>query len=242
MNKLSIIILITASTLLSCQSKTSKAPPKKIQSNSAIKSPAERKKPFKDREYVDQMTFVEYLDDGDYFQIYARKGSTIFYFINDTDTARNVNKGDLIQIRWKDSTVTVPGDNDSKMPAQILLDIKKTGDGPVSIFRKTYGKKLKYTWPTDEELAKSYLNKVYLIVEYFLTQTKNPLLRNAIKNRDELTYSIEKKNRGGQDYRVIGIAPVGENGSNIVQWLYIDDEYDKVYEYDLPEDKLIQFN
>lgn len=64
----------------------------------------------------------------------------------------------------------------------------------------------------------------------------------AIKKREELTYSIESAERKGQRYRVIGIAPIGPNGSNIVQWLYVEEEKGRVYEYDLPGDKLVAFD
>ncbi|SDH27114.1 hypothetical protein SAMN05421827_12098 [Pedobacter terrae] len=191
-------------------------------------------------EHVAQLTFVEYLDDGDYFQILANKGDSTFLFINETDTTRNLNRGDKIQVAWKNGIVTVPGDNEAEMPAKLILSIKKTGDGPVTAFRN--GNKLKYTWSTDEEFTSSYLKKVYLLTEYYLTQTKNSLLQAAIKNRQELTYSIESAERNGQHYRLIGIAPVGPNGSNIVQWLYVGEESGQIYEYDLPEDRLIAFN
>ncbi|MEH3114235.1 hypothetical protein [Pedobacter terrae] len=193
-------------------------------------------------EHIDQMTFVSYLDDGDYFQILAKKADSTFVFINETDTTKNLNRGDQIEVAWKDGQVAVPGDNDAEMPARLLFSIKKTADGPVTSFRTTYGKKLRYTWSTDEEFTTSYLNKVYQLTEYYLTQTKNPLLQLAIKKREELTYSIESAERNGQHYRVIGIAPIGPNGSNIVQWLYIGEENGRIYEHDLPEDKLVAFD
>lgn len=79
-------------------------------------------------------------------------------------------------------------------------------------------------------------------MEYYLTQTTNPLLRLAVNSKDELTYSIESKTRDDRGYTVIGIAPIGPNGATIVQWLYVDEESDKLYEYNLPEDKLIAFD
>jgi len=193
-------------------------------------------------EHVARLTFIEYLDDGDYFQILANKGDSTFSFINETDTARNLNRGDQIQVVWKNGTVTIPGDNESEMPAKLILSINKTGDGPVTSFRKTYDKKIKYTWSTEEEFTSSYLNKIHLLMEYYLTQTKNPLLQAAIKNRQELTYSIESAERNGEHYRVIGIAPVGPNGRNVVQWLYLGEENGRIYEYNLAENKLVVFN
>ena len=188
------------------------------------------------------LNFIEYLDDGDYFQLLAEKNKDTFVFINDIDSGRALLRGDHIQVKYKDSTLTVAGDNDSPMPASILVSIKKTGDGPVSLFRKGYGKKLKYTWPADKEYSSSYLDKIYLITEYYLSKTKNPLLQMAIRNRQELTYSIEPHERNHQHYTMIGIAPVGPNGSLVVQWLYIAEDTNRLYEYDLPEDKLLPFN
>jgi hypothetical protein len=238
---INVITLLTICVLTACHLKTTEQK-KATTSQPVPKQPGINTKEQRRSEHIDQMIFIEYLDDGDYFQLITRKADSIFNLINDSDTSRNLNRGDLVKVKWKDGTITQAGDNNSEIPAKILLDIKKIADGPVSNFRRTYGKKLKYTWAKDEEFTSSYLDKVYLIVEYYLTQTRNPLLRLAVKNRDELTYSIESQKRDDRDYHVIGIAAVGPNGSNVVQWLYLDQESGKVYEYDLPNDKLLEFN
>lgn len=235
------LIILSCCMLSACDLKTSDQK-ELTRSDTIVKQSYTLQLKSEQRTHIDQMTFVEYLDDGDYFQILARKGDSIFSFINDVDDSRNINRGDSIQVKWKRDSITVPGDNESKMPADILLDLRKTADGPVSRFRKTYGRKLRYTWATNEEFTSSYLDKVYLIVEYYLTQIKNPLLRLAVKSKDELTYSIESKTREDRGYTVIGIAPVGPNGATIVQWLYVDEESDKLYEYDLATDNLIAFD
>jgi hypothetical protein len=239
-SKLIKLIILNCCILSACDLKTNDQK-KLIRSDTIVKQTGTLLRKNEQRSYIDQMTFIKYMDDGDYFQILARKGDSTFSFINDTDTTRNLNWGDPIQLKWKHDSITVAGDDESKMPAQVLLAIKKKGDGPVSRFRKTYRRKLKYTWATNEEFTSSYLDKIYLIVEYYLTQTKNPLLRLAVKSRDELIYSIESRTREEHGYTVIGIAPVVPSGANIVQWLYVDEEKDKLYEYDLPEDKLIAF-
>jgi hypothetical protein len=240
MNKLiNAIIIMALCGLSACHSKTAnKQKPGKP-------APAPEKPVAKQnnkREHVARMTFVQYLDDGDYFQLLAIKDGSTSSFINETDSTRNLNRGDQIQVTWKDGTINIPGDNDAEMPAQLIISIKKTGDGPVTAFRNTYGKKLRYTWSPDEEFTSSYLDKVYLLTEYYLTQTKNPLLQAAVKKREELTYSIESRERNGRNYKVIGIAPAGPNGSNIVQWLYVGEEDGRIYEYDLPGDKLVAFD
>lgn len=231
------ILIITG--LCACGPKT----PKESKATKPVPKPAQQiVKHQQEVEHTDQMAFVKYLDDGDYFQLLAKKNDTTDVFINETDTTRNLNWGDLIKVTWKNGTVTVPGDNDSEMPAKLLLSVKKTGDGPVSKLRESYGKKLKYTFSPGDNFTSSYLDKVYLSVEYYLATTKNPLLQFAIKDRQEVTYSIESQERDNRNYRVIGIAPVGPNGSNVVQWLYIDEERDQIYEYDLPADKLVPYD
>jgi len=240
MNKLiNALNIIGICGLLACHSKTvEKKESGKLSpvSNQTVT----KQKPGNKHEHVAQLTFMEYLDDGDYFQILAKRGDSTYSFINETDSSRNLNRGDQIQVVWKNGTVTIPGDQDAEMPAKLILSIKKTGESPITEFRKTYGKKIKYTWSTDDEFTSSYLDKIYLLTEYYLTQTKNHLLQTAIKKRQDLTYSIESKERNGEHYRVIGIAPVGPNGSNIVQWLYIGEENGRIYEYDLAEDKLVE--
>lgn len=241
MSKLIILILmLSIYSLFGCRSTTSKEP-KVVQPAPNAEIPVVKKKQYDGREHIDEINFMEYQDDGDHLQLLAQIGDSTISLINETDTSRNLNRGDRIRVTWKYGTITIPGDNDAEMTAQLMLSIKKIGDGPVSEFRRTYGRKLKYTWSTDEEFTSSYLDKIYLLTEYYLTQTKNPLLQASIKNGDEITYSIESNKKDDRNYRVIGIAPAGPNGSNIVQWLYVDEESGKSYEYNLAENSLIAF-
>lgn len=238
------VILITTLTLYgmsSCHLESAKEN-KYSKPGTVLKNQFDNQKINEQHKHVEKMTFVKYNDDGEYFQLLALKGDNVFSFINETDTGRNLNRGDRIEIIWKDETITIPGDSNTKIRGQVLVSVTKIGDGPVSAFRIKYGKKLKYTWSTDENYSSAYLGKIYLLAEYYLSKTKNPLLQMAIKKREELTYSIEPTERDSRNYDVIGIAPVGSNGSQIVQWLYIAIEDNRIFEYDLPEDRLAIFN
>lgn len=145
------LIILNCCMLSACDIKTSEQK-KLIRKDTIVKQSHTPQTRSEQHTHIDQMNFVEYLDDGDYFQILARKGDSIFSFINDIDDNRNINRGDPIQVKWKRESITVPGDNESKMPADILLDLRKTGDGPVSRFRKTYGMKLKIPGLTTKNL------------------------------------------------------------------------------------------
>lgn len=193
-------------------------------------------------EHHETMRFIAYNDDGDDFQLIARKGDSTYYFVNNDDADRSLNRGDQIAITWKKGTITMAGDDDAAISANLLVSAKKLADGTVSVFRKQYGKQVKYTWAADENYSKSYLDKIYLQVEYYLSTTENTLLHTAIENRDEVTYSVESKERDGRKYVMIGIGVSNAGATNIVQWLYIDKESDQLYAYDLPNDNLVPYS
>ncbi|WP_129714331.1 hypothetical protein [Pedobacter sp. SYP-B3415] len=195
----------------------------------------------RERVQTDNLIFIKYLDDGDYPEFVAKKGDNTVSFINKTDTARNINHGDSVQVNWKPGSVSMPGDNGVATPARLLVSVRKTGDGPVTKFRKAYGKVVKYTWAADEDYSSSYLDELYLLVEDYLANTRSPLLQHVINKRIQLTYSIESNTRNDERYTMIGIAPEGPNGSNVVQWLYIRKADSQIFEYNLAEDNLIPF-
>ncbi len=193
------------------------------------------------QEHHSNMTFVAYNDDGDNYVLIAQKNNRIFNFINDSDTSRNLNRGDGIEVKWKNGTVTIAGDGETPVPAEIITSVKKISDGAVSKFRKTYGRQIKYTWPTNENFSQSYLDRLYTLVEHYLANTSNALLRLAINKQQQITYSIEPTQKNNRDYTMIGIAPVNDaHSSPVVQWLYIDTENHKLFEYDLPNDELVE--
>ena len=185
------------------------------------------------------MEFVDYNDDGDYFILNANKNSKIYSFINENDD-RTLVRGDLIDVTWKETTIQIPGDS-SDQKADKIINITKVKDGKTSNFRKEYQKELKYTWSQEENYSEDYLNKLYKVVEYYIANSDNELLQQHVKNKDQLSYSIEKQNKDDKEYTMIGISTTNsENHQNTVQWLYLDDNQNILYDYDLPNDKLIE--
>lgn len=187
------------------------------------------------------MEFVGYNDDGDYFLLTARRKNETLSFINDDNEDRNLLRGDIIEVTWKTDTIYIAGDGDTPQQAEKIVSVKKLKDGNVSKFRKNYNKALKYHWSQEEDYSKSYLDKLYTLVEYYVANSKNEQLQLLVKNRDEINYSIEKQTRADKEYVLIGIAGTEEHRLNTVHWLYFDNEEDKLYEYDLPNDSLAEF-
>ncbi len=183
------------------------------------------------------MEFVAYEDDGDYSQFIALKGDSVLNFVNSDVKGRNLNRGDLIQVSWKEGTITMAGDGDAEVPADLLIAADKIRDGSVSLFRKSYAKDIHFTFSPEHNYSDGYKDKIYLIVEYYLATTQNKLLKHMIRERAEISYSIEEQMRGGRAYIMIGIS-AGQNLSSPVQWLYIDNENYQLYEYDLANDEL----
>lgn len=192
--------------------------------------------------HTDTMNFFEYNDYGDYFFLNAEKNKENFGFINDKNEDRSLLKGDIIEIKWKNDTIFIAGDGETPEIAEWIVSVKKIKDGNVATFRKNYKKQLKYNWSEENDYSQSYLDKLYLLVEYYIANSQNEMINYCIKEKEQLEYSIEEQTRDGKEYTVIGIASIFEHRVNTMKWLYYEhgDSY-KLYEYDLPNDELIEF-
>ena len=186
--------------------------------------------------------FIGYNDDGDYELFNARKGSENYSFVNAANEKRTLLRGDLVELTWQKDTIYMAGDGDLPQEAKRIVSATKVKDGKVSEFRKGYQKELKYYIVEADKYSKSYLDKLYLIVEYYVANSQNELLKLQITNRNDLSYSIEAQTRADKEYTMIGIATAFEHKTNVVQWLYFDSTSDLLYEYDLPNDQLIKFD
>lgn len=187
------------------------------------------------------MEFLAYNDDGDYFLLNAKQKDKTFSFINDSNDDRSLLRGDIIEITWKKDSISIAGDGETRVEAERIVSVKKIKDGNVSRFRKAYPQPLKYTWPQEEQYTKSYLDKLYLLTEYYIANSGNALLKQQVKNKGELSYSIEKQTRENKEYILIGIATVTAQHAETVQWLYFDNDEDLLYEYNLPQDRLVKY-
>lgn len=238
-----IALILMAFTIVSCHSNAEKvnkpAPQKKVAVSKVIQSAAIKAQP----EKHELMEFVEYNDEGDYYLLTARKGDSILSLLNTDSDDRSLLRGDLIDVFRKTVEIEMAGDGDAKVAAEQIISMVKVKDGKVAKFRRQYGKKLKYTWPEEEQYSQYYLDKLYALVEYYIANSKNDLLRLNVKNREQLTYSIEKQTKDNKEYMMIGIATVSEHHVNTIQWLYlVQEENDTLYEYDLAQDRLIRFD
>jgi hypothetical protein len=122
-----------------------------------------------------------------------------------------------------------------------MISAKKVKDGNVSLFLKKYKKPIKY-YSEKEDYTDGFKDYLYTQVEYYLANSKQELVKTAIKNPDaDLSYSIEEKEKEGHIFYVLGISNDFEHHTNIIQWIYIDSNNNQLYEYDLPNDKLVEF-
>ncbi|WP_254527541.1 MULTISPECIES: hypothetical protein [unclassified Sphingobacterium] len=56
-----------------------------------------------------------------------------------------------------------------------------------------------------------------------------------------MIYQIDEITFEDRPYMVIGLGTDQDNKQNILQWLYIDNENRKLYEYDIINQRLIEF-
>ncbi|UFH31467.1 hypothetical protein LNP04_16050 [Chryseobacterium sp. C-71] len=195
----------------------------------------------KDSIKIDTIEFVSYNDNFDYTQLNGKKENEEIDFVNDNNNDRSFLRGDLIAIKWKNDTIYIAGDGETPQIAQWIVSAKKIKDGNVSKLRKQYGKPIKYHYSKEDEISDSYLEHLHDLAEYYIANSKNDLVKLSLKDKIDLAYSVEKQTRDNKEYYVLGIYTESENKISTIQWLYIAPETDKIYEYDLPEDKLIYF-
>lgn len=195
----------------------------------------------KDSVKQDTIEFVSYNDNFDYTQLNGKKGKEEIDFVNDNNNDRSFLRGDLIAIEWKNDTIYIAGDGETPQIAQWIVSAKKIKDGNVSKLRKEYGKPIKYHYSKEDEISDSYLEHLHDLAEYYIANSKNDLVKLSLKDKIDLAYSVEKQTKDNKEYYVLGIYTESEHKISTFQWLYIDPETDKIYEYDLLNDKLIYF-
>lgn len=195
----------------------------------------------KDSVKTDTLKFISYNDNLDYTLLNGKKGSEEITFINEKNNDRSFLRGDLIAVEWKNDSIYISGDGETPQNAQWIVSAKKIKDGNISKFRKEYGKEINYHYSKEDEISDSYLEHLHDFAEYYIANSKKDLIKLFIKNKEDLAYSIGKQKRDSKEYYVLGIYTESEYKINTFQWLYIDPENDTIYEYDLPNDKLIFF-
>lgn len=239
-----LTLLMLAFVLLSCENKTDKqksTPTQKSAKTDTISISENSHKDKNTKVFKDTFVFEDYNDNGDYMLLNAKKGNFFYGFINDNNDNRSLLRGDICEIQWKKDTIYIAGDGETPEIADWLVSIQKIKDGNVSKFRKEYKKEIKYHWFEENNYAQNYLDELYLLAEYYIANSNNKLIKSAIQNKDQLEYSIEKRTENNIDYEVFGIGYTFEHRFTIMQWIYIDRETKQIYEYDLPNEKLVAF-
>ena len=224
------------SILGACNKTIEKPTEKQVNNTSVVTKPVQEEKAVTSR-----VVFTSYNDNDNYFLLNATENNVNTQFINNLDD-RSLLYGDIIDATWKNDTIYMAGDGDTPAIAKHLLSFKKVKDGNVSLFRKKYPKQLKYHYATTASYSKSYLDELYLLTESYIANTKNTLLLDIIAHKEQIECSIEEQTRNNQEYTVIGIGKVFEHRTTTVQWLYYNIENHTLYEYDLPNDKLLPFS
>lgn len=192
--------------------------------------------------YHDEVEFVNFDGNGDYALFTVQKNKKLISFYTDFANAGQFKRGDVLNAAWKMDTIYIAGEGEKQEFAEWLVNAKKVKDGNVSLFRKKHPKPIK-CYTDKEDYTTDFKDYLYEQVEFYLANSKNELVKTAIKNPNaDLSYSIEEKDREGHSYIVLGISNDFEHHTNIIQWLYLDNENRELYEYDLPTDKLIQFD
>lgn len=196
----------------------------------------------KGEQYADEVEYVDYDANGDYALFTIKKGNEVVVLQTNFEGSDRFNRGDVLKITWKMDSTFIAGEGEKLDFTEWLINAEKVKDGKVSLFKKKYNKPIKFYWAEGEEYTKDFKDYLYTQVEYYLANSKKDLVKVHLQNPDtQFVYSIEDLQKDGRSYTVLGISNEFENRTSIIQWLYLDSENRKLYEYDLPNDKLIEF-
>lgn len=197
----------------------------------------------KGEQYADEVEYVDYDANGDYALFTIKKGNEVVALQTNFEGSDKFRRGDILKITWKMDSTFIAGEGEKLDFTEWLINAEKVKDGNVSLFKKKYTKPIKYTWAEGEEYSQGFKDYLYTLVEYYLANSKKDLVKAHLKNPDtEFVYSIEDRQKDGRSYTVLGIANEFEHHTSIIQWLYLDSETRKLYEYDLANDKLVEFD
>lgn len=190
---------------------------------------------------ADTITFMEYDDNGDYPLLFAKKGGKRLTFIYDTEKPVDFLRDDQLLIKWKLDSTWTAGDGDKLEMRPWITKAKKIKDGSVANYRKQHKKPLKYWTAEKDGYSDTFKDYLYTLVEYYLANTKNELVKLNLAANSDLVYSIEDGQKNGRSYTILGLSEDNKDHSNIIVWLYLDNETRKFYEYDLANDTLGEF-
>jgi hypothetical protein len=235
-------ISLSISVLLSCSNDRSHSNP----APTSKKTSAQIKDHFQNEKQFDKnpksakiiLEFIDYNDDGDYFLLNAKKGKTLYSFINDKNSDRSLLRGDLVEITWKWDTIYIAGDGETPELAEWIISIKKIKDGKVSDFRKRYPEKIPYSVIGDDNLTSEFKDKLYSLVAYYLANSKKESVKQCIRNKQELSFTIEDKDEEKPPYIALGIYARSDGQSKIIQWLWYSPNTDMLFECDHNREKL----
>lgn len=238
-------IILSISALHSCSNDQSSSTP----TPTSKKTSVQLKDHFQNEKQFDKnpksakiiLEFIDYNDDGDYFLLNGKKGRIPYSFINDKNEKRDLLRGDIVEITWKWDTIYIAGDGETPELAEWIISIKKIKDGKVSDFRKRYPEKIPYTVTDDDNLSSEFKDKLYSLVEYYLANSKKEAVKQSIRNREELSFSIEERNENGTEHIALGIYTPSDGQPKIIQWLWYSPNTDMLFEYDHNREKLTPF-
>lgn len=240
-----LCLTLGITTLHSCKNEDqSPAPePARKMTSELIKDHFQNKKQFDKTPESSKviLEFIDYNDDGDYFLLNAKKGKTLYSFINDKNEDRSLLRGDLVEITWKWDTIYIAGDGETPELAEWIVSIKKIKDGNVSVFRKQYPEKIPYSVIGDDNLTSEFKDKLYSLVEYYLANSKKESVKQCIRNKQELSFTIEDRDEKEPSYIALGIYARSDGQSKIIQWLWYSPNTDMLFECDQNPDKLTPF-
>jgi hypothetical protein len=202
-----------------------------------------------DKIHTDTFEYFDYSDLYDYPFFIIKKDNQNFTLLDDCSTGKNfaLNRGDSVEIQWKTDSTRMAGGNEVSSMTLWAVNIKKTADGKLSVFRKTNNKPRSYIFMENNQPVE-YQTALINEVEYFLANTTDKNILQYLKGEEgdiQIYISSYGKGETGKGYPTV-TARIDNYDKNEHTLIQLGIEFDnknferKYYRFDKEKNEYIQ--
>lgn len=174
--------------------------------------------------FTDRFEYIGYNGDSDYYRILVNKNGETFWLVDGcSEEATSVlNRGDSVEVRWKIDSIWIAGDDDRLEMDEWAVNIDKTEEGKLSLFRKRLSKPVELRCNEEDEtmdLSESYLYDLRDSVEYYMANFMQEEVREVLDDDPSATFICTINKYDGDPYYYINIYGEYENKRRL-PWIF----------------------
>ncbi|TDQ11405.1 hypothetical protein [Pedobacter metabolipauper] len=181
-----------------------KEPARKVEVNTTSTAGAIAKEIVKeanptDTIHTDVLEFIDVDGNGDNELLIAHRANDTTDYICQTIYEGKFNRGDLISLKWRTGPYVNPGDPETTIQENFVVEYKLVKAGKLSIAKQKGMPRLS-PYYYDENISDYGKDRINNEVSYYLINTNNPDLRKVVdRPAREIPFTVEKRTVNGME-------------------------------------------